>query len=69
MSLMQANMSGLEKFKPELAVNAKKIVLPGKGLLACDESTGTVGKRLVREFCLLRPTLGHLDSQSLFFAC
>jgi hypothetical protein len=41
-------MSGLAKYKPELAANAKKMVMPGKGLLACDESTGTVGKRLVR---------------------
>ena len=47
-SAMQAKMSGLEKYKPELAANAKKMVMPGKGLLACDESTGTVGKRLVR---------------------
>merc|ERR1740138_886164 len=41
-----AKMSGLEKFMPELAANAKQMVMPGKGLLACDESTGTVGKRL-----------------------
>jgi len=40
-------MSGLERYMPELAANAKKMVMPGKGLLACDESTGTVGKRLV----------------------
>lgn len=38
--------TGLDKFRTELATNAKKLVLPGKGLLACDESTGTVGKRL-----------------------
>jgi fructose-bisphosphate aldolase class I len=41
-----AKMSGLERYMPELAANAKKMVMPGKGLLACDESTGTVGKRL-----------------------
>jgi fructose-bisphosphate aldolase class I len=39
-------MSGLAKYKPELAANAKQMVMPGKGLLACDESTGTVGNRL-----------------------
>merc|ERR1712166_537047 len=39
-------MSGMEKYMPELKANAKKMVMPGKGLLACDESTGTVGARL-----------------------
>jgi len=29
----------------ELAENAKKIAAPGKGILAADESTGTIGKR------------------------
>lgn len=29
----------------ELAETAKKIVTPGKGILAADESTGTIGKR------------------------
>lgn len=29
----------------ELAEIAKKIVTPGKGILAADESTGTIGKR------------------------
>lgn len=29
----------------ELADIAKKIVAPGKGILAADESTGTIGKR------------------------
>lgn len=37
-------------FKPtayaeELAATAKAIVAPGKGILAADESTGTIGKR------------------------
>ena len=31
--------------KKELAANAKAIVAPGKGILAADESTGTIGKR------------------------
>lgn len=30
----------------ELVANAKKIATPGKGILAADESTGTIGKRL-----------------------
>lgn len=29
----------------ELASIAKQIVTPGKGILAADESTGTIGKR------------------------
>lgn len=33
-----------EKLK-ELKENAEKIVAPGKGILAADESTGTIGKR------------------------
>ncbi|KAJ3080864.1 hypothetical protein HK102_002754 [Quaeritorhiza haematococci] len=33
------------KFKAELAATAKAIVAPGKGILAADESTGTIGKR------------------------
>ena len=34
-----------EKFREELAKNAQAIVAPGKGILAADESTGTIGKR------------------------
>ena len=34
-------------FSPEeLIKNAKYIATPGKGILAADESTGTIGKRL-----------------------
>jgi fructose-bisphosphate aldolase class I len=33
-------------FAEELRATAAAMVTPGKGLLACDESTGTVGKRL-----------------------
>lgn len=33
------------KYKDELIANAQKIVTPGKGILAADESTGTIGKR------------------------
>ncbi|CAI5466507.1 unnamed protein product [Closterium sp. Yama58-4] len=34
------------KYTEELIANAKKIATPGKGILAADESTGTIGKRL-----------------------
>lgn len=34
-----------EEQKKELAANARAVVAPGKGLLAADESTGTIGKR------------------------
>ncbi|XXQ36101.1 Fructose-bisphosphate aldolase [Plasmodiophora brassicae] len=33
------------KYKDELVATAKAIVAPGKGILAADESTGTIGKR------------------------
>jgi fructose-bisphosphate aldolase class I len=32
-------------YAAELCENAKKIVAAGKGILAADESTGTIGKR------------------------
>merc|ERR1712232_951445 len=36
----------LEKYSSELKETAAKLTRPGYGLLACDESTGTVGARL-----------------------
>lgn len=36
----------LEEYAEELVETAKTLVRPGRGLLACDESTGTVGSRL-----------------------
>ena len=36
----------LEKYADELKATAAAMVRPGHGLLACDESTGTVGSRL-----------------------
>ena len=36
----------LSKYRDELISTANAMVAPGKGLLACDESTGTVGQRL-----------------------
>ena len=32
-----------EKYREELVRNARAIVAPGKGILAADESTGTIG--------------------------
>lgn len=37
----------MEQFKQELAETAKKICTPGKGILAADESEGTIGKKFV----------------------
>jgi fructose-bisphosphate aldolase class I len=37
----------MEQYKQELAENAKKICTPGKGILAADESEGTIGKKFV----------------------
>merc|ERR1712238_382526 len=39
-------MGSLEQYSDELKATAASIVKPGMGLLACDESTGTVGTRL-----------------------
>eukprot|EP00276_Gloeochaete_wittrockiana_P009285 CAMPEP_0184652124 /NCGR_PEP_ID=MMETSP0308-20130426/9802_1 /TAXON_ID=38269 /ORGANISM="Gloeochaete witrockiana, Strain SAG 46.84" /LENGTH=357 /DNA_ID=CAMNT_0027086805 /DNA_START=92 /DNA_END=1165 /DNA_ORIENTATION=- len=36
---------GVTKYAEELVANAKKLTAPGKGLLAADESTGTIAKR------------------------
>ena len=41
-----ATQMSLAKYSDELQATAKAMTLPGKGLLACDESTGTVGQRL-----------------------
>jgi fructose-bisphosphate aldolase class I len=37
-----------EERKAELRATAEAIVKPGKGILAADESTGTIGKRLAK---------------------
>ena len=38
-------VSAKTDFKAELIATAKAICSPGKGILAADESTGTIGKR------------------------
>jgi fructose-bisphosphate aldolase, class I len=35
----------MTSYAAELVENAKAIAAPGKGILAADESTGTIGKR------------------------
>ena len=50
-TVMATNMETTEmmrasgKFHDELIKTAKEIGAPGKGILAADESTGTIGKR------------------------
>ncbi len=41
-----SNLKGIDKYRDELIKNASYIVQKGKGILAVDESTGTIGKRL-----------------------
>ena len=49
MASMQGN-AYMPKYAAELVANARQLVTPGKGILAADESTGTIGKR-VRAAC------------------
>ena len=42
---MENTLTGLNKYKDELIANAKAIAKLGKGILAADESTGTIGNR------------------------
>ena len=37
--------AALSKYADELVATAKNITAPGRGILAADESTGTIGKR------------------------
>ena len=37
-----------KSYKEELIENAKRIVRPGFGILAADESTGTIGQRFTK---------------------
>eukprot|EP00979_Chaetoceros_neogracilis_P010239 scaffold2408_cov279-Chaetoceros_neogracile.AAC.35 len=74
------NMS-LEKYSDELKATAAKMVRPGFGLLACDESTGTVGTRLEsiglenieenrkiwRQLLFTTPDLGKYISGAILF--
>merc|ERR1711879_618426 len=42
---MGAEPTSMYKYGDELMATAKAIAAPGKGILAADESTGTIGKR------------------------
>jgi len=71
----------LEKYSEELKETAAKMVRPGFGLLACDESTGTVGTRLEsiglenieknrqewRQLLFTTPELGKYISGAILF--
>jgi len=49
MSNLQGN-AATGKYTAELIENAAKLVREGRGILAADESTGTIGKRVSFEF-------------------
>lgn len=71
----------LEKYSDELKETAAKMIRPGFGLLACDESTGTVGTRLEsiglenieenrkiwRQLLFTTPDLGKYISGAILF--
>jgi fructose-bisphosphate aldolase class I len=46
MASMMSGSSYAGKFAEELVETAQRLVAPGKGILAADESTGTIGKRV-----------------------
>lgn len=46
MSFANFQLPAENPFRDELVANARKIAMRGKGILAADESTGTIGKRL-----------------------
>ena len=43
--MQEGELKGIAKYKEELIANAKQLCRKGKGILAADESTGTIGKR------------------------
>lgn len=53
-------MSSPVQYAAELIANAKAIATPGKGILAADESTGTIGKRVRRRAPTLAPACRYL---------
>lgn len=46
MAAAEVKVQPTYKYEAELRATAKAIATPGKGILAADESTGTIGKRL-----------------------
>jgi len=75
------SLNTLEEYADELVATANKLVRPGFGLLACDESTGTVGTRLEsigmenteenrrdwRELLFTTPKLGDYISGAILY--
>ena len=43
--LQMEQLSGIAKYKEELAATVTAVSRPGFGILAADESTGTIGQR------------------------
>lgn len=80
-SRASTSLNSLDKYADELQETAQKLVRPGRGLLACDESTGTVGLRLEsigmenieenrrdwRELLFRSPKLGDYVSGAILF--
>lgn len=55
----------INKYAEELIANARAIAAPGKGILAADESTGTIGKRVSRTPILDNGCMVHIWAFSL----
>lgn len=80
-SVNTALSMSLEKYSDELKATAAAMVSEGKGLLACDESTGTVGARLEsiglenneanrrewRQLLFTAPNIGDFISGAILF--
>jgi fructose-bisphosphate aldolase class I len=57
---------GERKFEAELIATARKVATPGKGILAADESTGTIGNRF-QKFNLENNRANRRDYRQLLF--
>mmetsp|Transcript_7948 Transcript_7948/g.11497 ORF Transcript_7948/g.11497 Transcript_7948/m.11497 type:complete len:392 (+) Transcript_7948:167-1342(+) len=76
-----SSLNSLAQYEDELRATAARMVAKGKGLLACDESTGTVGSRLEsiglennednrrewRELLFTSPDIGKYVSGAILF--
>merc|ERR1719486_1628257 len=76
-----AAMTAMSEYAEELITNARAISATGKGILAADESTGTIGKRFAqidvennqdnrrayREMLFTTPGLGEFVSGCITF--
>ena len=64
MASMMSGSAYTGKFADELVKTAQQLVAPGKGILAADESTGTIGKRVG----LHQSTAHHLTGLMLVYS-